>query len=479
MSLPVAGPGLRWFVEVTQWAVLAYFVTLTAVYAVLLLLSWRWCRDYKRKVFTQPLDFDTLDRLRRLIPPLTIIVPAYNEAVVVVESVRSMLGLSYASLEIVVVNDGSTDSTLTKLIHAFSLRKSEVRPSGELPTRTVRDLYVSAVEPRLVVIDKENGGKADAQNAGINFCQTPYFLVTDADSLLEPEALTHALRAILEDPEHIVAVGGIVRGVNGSIVDGGRVRRPYLQTNFWVIIQVIEYLRSFLAGRAGWSQINGLLVVPGAFGLFQKAACIAVRGFSTKTVTEDLEMVLRLHAHSRERKLGWRIVFAPDAVCWTEMPTTARVLSGQRIRWHEGLWQSLRLHWKMCFNPRYGVVGMVSLPHQVLHEIGGPFVELAGFILLPLFFIFGLINVKVFVLYLALAFFVGTLFSLAAVLLDQTHFPRHRFPHDAVLLLMFSLLEYFGYRQLFLLWRIRASWDFFFGRIRWRASVRTGFATKA
>lgn len=479
MSFHLSAPWFRGFVQITQWAVLAYFLTLTGIYLVLLVLSWRWCREYKHKVLTQPLDFDALEPLRWLVPPLTIIVPAFNEAVVIVESVRSLLGLTYARLEIVIVNDGSTDSTLTKLIQAFSLRRAEVRPSGELPTRRVRDLYVSDVEPRLVVIDKENGGKADAQNAGINFCQTPYFLVTDADSLLEPESLTYALRAILEDPEHIVAVGGIVRGVNGSIVDGGRVRRPYLQMNFWVVIQVIEYLRSFLAGRAGWSQINGLLIVPGAFGLFQKAACITVGGFSTQTVTEDLEIILRLHAFSRRRRLGWRVVFAPDAVCWTEMPTTARVLSGQRIRWHEGLWQSLRLHWKMCFNPRYGVVGMLSLPHQVLHEIGGPFVELGGFILVPLFFLFGVINVRVFVIYLALAFFVGTLFSLAAVLLDQTHFPRHRFPHDAVLLLVFSLVEYFGYRQLFLLWRLAASWNFFFGRISWRTSARTGFATKA
>lgn len=478
MNSHLTATWFRWFVELTQWGVLAYFVTLTALYFVLLLLSWRWCREYKRRVLTKPIDFESLERLRRLVPPLTIIVPAYNEAVVIVESVRSLLGLAYANLEIVIVNDGSKDSTLTKLIEAFSLRKSEVRPSGELPTQKVRDFYVSTVEPRLVVIDKQNGGKADAQNAGINFCQTPYFMVTDADSLLEPESLTYALRAILEDPEHIVAVGGIVRGVNGSIVDGGRVRRPYLQMNFWVIIQVIEYLRSFLAGRAGWSQINGLLVVPGAFGLFQKAACIAVGGFSTRTVTEDLEIIIRLHAYSHRRRLGWRVVFAPDAVCWTEMPTTAKVLSGQRIRWHEGLWQSIRLHWRMCFNPRYGVVGMLALPHQVLHEIGGPFIELGGFILLPLLFFFHMIDVRVFVLYLALAFFAGTLFSLMAVLIDQTHFPRHRFPHDAVLLLLFSLIEYFGYRQLFLIWRVAASWNFFFGRISWRTSARTGFATK-
>ena len=479
MSHPVTSAWVHYLVAGSQWVVLGYFVTLTALYFVLLLLSWRWCREYKKKVATQPIDFHALERLRRLVPPLTIIVPACNEQKVIVESVRSLLGTAYANLEIVIVNDGSTDETLTQLIRSFSLRKAEVRPGGELRTERVRDFYVSTIEPRLVVIDKENGGKADAQNAGINFCHTPYFLVTDADSLLEPEALAHALRAVLEDPERIVAVGGIVRGVNGSIVDGGRVRRPYLQMNFWVVIQVIEYLRSFLAGRAGWSQINGLLIVPGAFGLFQKAACIKAGGFSTRTVTEDLEMVLRLHRYARERKLDWRIVFAPDAVCWTEMPTTARVLSNQRIRWHEGLWQSLRIHWKMCFNPRYGVVGMLSLPHQVLHEIGGPFVELAGVILIPIFFFMGLVNARVFVLYLALAFFVGALFSLMAVLLDQTTFPRHRFPHDAVLLLLFSMLEYFGYRQLFLWWRLSASWNYFFGRIRWRPSARTGFTTHA
>jgi cellulose synthase/poly-beta-1,6-N-acetylglucosamine synthase-like glycosyltransferase len=287
------------------------------------------------------------------------------------------------------------------------------------------------------------------------------------------------LRAVLEDRERVVAVGGIVRGVNGSVVDGGRVRRPNLQFNFWVVMQVIEYLRSFLAGRAGWSQINGLLIVPGAFGLFQKAACVAVGGYSTETVTEDLELVVRLHRYARGRKLGWRAVFAPDAVCWTEMPTRARVLGRQRKRWQEGLWQTLVKHRAMLFRPRYGVVGMLAVPHQVIHELGGPFVEFGGLLLLPLFYFLGILSWTAFVLYLALAFFVGVLFSLMSVLIDQTHFPRHRFPHDALLLLVFSLVEYFGYRQVFLYWRLVATWNYFFGRIAWRVSSRTGFRTQA
>ena len=479
MLLLVSWNWAHYFVVASQWVVFSYFISLNVLYLVLLILSARWCGDYKKKVVTQPIDFEALERLRRLVPPVTLVVPAYNEERVIVQSVRSLLGIRYANVEIVVVNDGSTDATLDELIRSFSLRKSEVRPSGDLPTQPVRDFYVSTVEPRLVVVDKKNGGKADALNAGINYCKSPYFLAMDADSLLEPEALTYALRAVLEDPERVVAVGGIVRGVNGSIVDGGRVRRPYLQFNFWVVIQVIEYLRSFLAGRAGWSQINSLLIVPGAFGLFKKSACVQAGGYNTQTVTEDLELVLRLQRVSRECRLGWRIVFAPDAVCWTEMPTNVRVLSRQRIRWHEGLWQSLRLHRKMCFNPRYGAVGLLSLPHQILHELGGPFVELAGLILIPIFYFLGVTSLKAFVLYLALAFFVGALFSLMAVLIDQTHFPRHRFPHDAVLLLIFSLLEYFGYRQLFLSWRLVATWNYFFGRVRWRASSRAGFATRA
>jgi cellulose synthase/poly-beta-1,6-N-acetylglucosamine synthase-like glycosyltransferase len=464
---------------VPQVLVFGYFISLNALYFVLLCFSVLWCRRYKKKVVAQPIDFEALEPLRVLVPPVTLLVPAYNEERVIVQSVRSLLGLSYARVEIVVVNDGSTDGTLGELTRSFSLRKAEVLRSGGLPTRPVRDFYVSTVEPRLVVVDKENGGKADALNAGINFCKTPYFLAMDADSLLEPEALTYALRAVLEDRERVVAVGGIVRGVNGSVVDGGRVRRPNLQFNFWVLMQVIEYLRSFLAGRAGWSQINGLLIVPGAFGLFQKAACVAVGGYSTETVTEDLELVVRLHRYARGRKLGWRVVFAPDAVCWTEMPTTARILSRQRKRWQEGLWQTLVKHRALLFRPRYGVVGMLAVPHQVIHELGGPFVEFAGLLLLPLFYFLGILSGTAFVLYLALAFFVGVLFSLMSVLIDQTHFPRHRFPHDALLLLVFSLVEYFGYRQVFLYWRLVATWNYFFGRIAWRVSSRTGFRTQA
>jgi cellulose synthase/poly-beta-1,6-N-acetylglucosamine synthase-like glycosyltransferase len=464
---------------VLQVLVFGYFISLNALYFVLLCFSVLWCRRYKKKAVAHPIDFEALEPLKVLVPPVTLVVPAYNEERVIVQSVRSLLGVSYARVEIVVVNDGSTDGTLGELTRSFSLRKAEVLPSGVLPTRPVRDFYVSTVEPRLVVVDKENGGKADALNAGINFCKTPYFLAMDADSLLEPEALTYALRAVLEDRERVVAVGGIVRGVNGSVVDGGRVRRPNLQFNFWVVMQVIEYLRSFLAGRAGWSQINGLLIVPGAFGLFQKAACVAVGGYSTETVTEDLELVVRLHRYARGRKLGWRAVFAPDAVCWTEMPTRARVLGRQRKRWQEGLWQTLVKHRAMLFRPRYGVVGMLAVPHQVLHELGGPFVEFGGLLLLPLFYLLGILSWTAFVLYLALAFFVGVLFSLMSVLIDQTHFPRHRFPHDALLLLVFSLVEYFGYRQVFLYWRLVATWNYFFGRIAWRVSSRTGFRTQA
>jgi len=461
-----------------QALVFAYFLSLNGLYGLVLILSVQWCRSYKKKALAHPIDFEALPGLKNFIPPVTVIVPAYNEERVIVQSVRSLLGISYARIEVVVVNDGSTDRTLDELRRSFSLHRALVRPSGTLPTRPVRGVFVSAVEPRLVVVDKENGGKADASNTGINFSQAPYFLLIDADCLVEPEALSHALRSILEDRDKVVAVGGIVLGVNGSIVDAGRIRRPALAWNFWVIIQVVEYLRSFLAGRAGWSQINGLLVVPGAFGLFQKAACILVGGFSTETVTEDLEFVVRLQRYSRQRRLGWRIVFAPDAVCWTEMPVTGRALGRQRTRWHVGLWQTMARHSDMCFHPRLGVVGMLSVPHHIFHELGGPLVELGGLVVLPLFYFAGLLSWQALALYVALAFFLGTLFSLAAILIDQTNFPRHRFPRDALLLLALSLLENFGYRQLSMYWRLRASWNYFFGKVSWQVSSRTGFATR-
>ncbi len=465
--------------DIIQAIIFFYFVTLNLLYLVLMALSLAWCHRYKRRSVVHPINTESLEGLKRLVPPVAIVIAAYNEERVIVQSVRSLLGVSYPRVGIIVVNDGSTDHTLEELTRSFSLRPAEVRPGGEIKTQRVRDFYVSTVEPRLLVVDKENGGKADALNAGINFCQSPYFLGVDADSLVEPEALTYALRAMLEEPDKVVAVAGVVRGVNGSIIDGGRVRRPSLQLNLWVIMQTIEYVRSFLAGRAGWSEINGLLIVSGAFGLFQKAACVKIGGYSPNNLTEDLDLVVRLHRYSRDHKLGWRVVFAPDAVCWTEMPTTRRVLSRQRKRWHAGLWQTLARQASMCFRPRYGVVGMLSIPHQVLHEAGGPFVELAGLLLVPLFFFLHMLSWKVFLLYLFLAFFGGILFSLGAILIDQTHFPRHRFPRDAVLLLVFALVEYVGYRQLFLFWRLQGTWNYFVGKLTWSTTSRTGFATKA
>jgi cellulose synthase/poly-beta-1,6-N-acetylglucosamine synthase-like glycosyltransferase len=470
--------GIDWTVWVLESAIFFYFVLYLTASVVLIFLSAAYCRKCKRTNRTPPIDFDALEGLGNLVPPVTLVVPAYNEERVIVQSVHSLLSLTYKRLEVVVVNDGSRDGTLDELIRSFSLRKSEVRPSGELPTKPIRGFYVSRIDPRVVVVDKENGGKSDSMNAGINFSQNPYFMAMDGDTLFEPEALTNALRLILEDRERVVAVGGVVRGINGSIVDAGRIRRPQLLLNFWVIIQVIEYLRSFLAGRTGWSLVNGLLVVPGAFGLFQKAACVMVGGFGTKTVTEDLELTLKLHRFAREKGLDWRILLAPDAVCWTEMPSNYKSLSGQRKRWHEGLLQTIRLNKTLLFNPRYAVVGLVSLPHLVLYEAGGPFIELLGLVLLPALYFMGWLNQTAFILYLLLAFFVGAFFSLIAIFLDQTYFPRYTFPRDALLLLAFSLIENFGYRQLYLIWRLQATWNVLFGKVVWRVSERTGFATR-
>jgi len=270
----------------------------------------------------------------------------------------------------------------------------------------------------------------------------------------------------------------VVRGVNGSIVDAGRVRRITLRRNFWIILQALEYVRSFMAGRAGWSEINGLLIVPGAFGLFQKVACLQAGGYSPETVGEDFELVVRLHRYAKEHRFHWRIVFAPDAVCWTELPASGRALGRQRSRWHEGLWQTIARHNKMCFDPAYGAVGMLALPHQIFHELAGPLVELTSVLLFPLLYLLGLINGHEFVLYLALAFFLGILVSFAAIWIDQTYFPRYRFPRDVMLLMAVSLVENFGYRQLTMFWRLIATWNYFFGKVAWSVSTRSGFATK-
>jgi len=342
--------------SILSWFIIGAGLAQTAVYLLQLVIA-AYALSKRPPVARSALLWH---RYGDVAPPIALLVPAYNEEVNVVESVHSMLALEYPNFEVIVINDGSKDQTLQRLIEGFKLVKFH-RPYEEtLMHKPIRGLYSSPMTERLFVVDKENGGKADAQNAGVNVCRAPLFCVIDGDSILEPDALMRAAQPFIDDPERTIAVGGTIRIANGSRIEGGRVREVRLPNRLLPLLQVVEYLRAFLMARLAWSRINTLMLVSGAFGLFRRKEVVAVGGFTSGSMGEDLDLVIKLHRHMMDTKRRYSIQFIPEPVCWTEAPESLRVLARQRTRWQRGSLECFFRYRSMLFNPRYGRVGFLG-----------------------------------------------------------------------------------------------------------------------
>lgn len=409
-------------------------------------------------------------------PPVTLVAPMFNEAAVCVEAVRALLGVDYASKEVLVVCDGCTDDTVARLTAAFRLVPVPRTPTAGLATRPVREVYRSRDRPELWLVDKDNGGKADALNVGINHCRTPLVCTLDGDSLLGRDAITRAVRPFLDDAT-TVAVGGSIGIVNDCTVRHGRVTRVRMPRAWLARFQVLEYVRAFSSARVGWDAGRALLVVSGAFGVFRREALVAVGGLREGLVGEDFELTLRLHRHYRERGLPYRVAFAPDAVSWTECPVTRGVLGRQRDRWHRGGFEAVWMHRRMLFNPRYGRIGLVALPVFLLVELLGPVAEALGYVAFVAAWLCGALNAPMAGLLLGLALALGVAQSVAAVALDEFAFRRYPATRDVALLLALALAENVGYRQLTVWWRLRGVWKFLRNDTSWGVMTRTGFTT--
>jgi cellulose synthase/poly-beta-1,6-N-acetylglucosamine synthase-like glycosyltransferase len=463
--------GLDTALVVVGLITITYFAIVNGTYLVFTVIAWRALSSHLRgrtysaveEAFNSPFT-----------PGITVILPAFNEAAGIVECVYSLLALRYPTYEVVVVNDGSTDDTLARLTAAFDLVPARRAVRTAIPTRQIKGSYVSRRSPAVWVLDKDNGGKADALNAGISAAHHPYVCCLDADALMETDALLRVAAPILDDPENVVATGGIVRIANGSTIDHGRVTSVRLPRNALAILQVLEYFRAFLIGRVGWTWLNALLIISGAFGVFQRAAVEEVGGYATDTVGEDMELVVRLHRHFRARGLPYRIEFVADPVCWTEVPEDLISLSRQRRRWHRGLGQTVWRHRNVTFNPRYGAFGLLAMPYFVFLEFLGPVVETVGTALTIVAFIVGDLSGASFLGFLVLAFLVAILLSIAALALEEFNFRRHQRTRDIVSLVCYTLLENLGYRQLNALWRMIAFVDLARRKQDWGAHKRRG-----
>ena len=447
-----------------EWFFLAYFVLINLGYIALNLFA---IPALQRKTALRPLE-NLPPVYTGFEPAVSLLVPAYNEESTIASSVRSLLQLDYPEFEIVVVNDGSRDGTLQALMEAFDLEPFPEAYWRRLPSKPVRAVYHSRTVANLRVVDKENGGKADALNVGINAARHPLFCAIDADSILQRDSLRRVVEPFLEDPTTI-ATGGTVRIANGCSVSGGHLERVALPRHPLALLQIVEYLRAFLFGRLGWASLNAVLIVSGAFGVFRKDTVVEAGGYKADTIGEDMELVVRLHRIMRARGDKYAIHFVPDPICWTEAPESLAVLKGQRIRWQRGLAESLHRNLPLM-NRRGGAAGLFAFPFFLVFECYGPIIEVAGYVLMTLFFLLGLVSGKGFAAFLLLAFSMGFLLSVSALLLEETSF--HLYPRFSQmgLLVATAILENVGYRQLVTFWRV-------VGLTRWLRGARSSWGT--
>lgn len=441
--------GMDAIISLFEWLFLLYLLGLTAGYLILDLVAAMHLRRYmeERALESLPHGYTGFE------PQISVLVPAYNEEATIAASVRSLLQLSYSEFEIIVINDGAKDRTLEVLIEEFGLVPFPEAYDQRLPAKPIRTIYYSPAHQNLRVIDKENGGKADALNAGINLSRYPLFCGIDADSVLQRDSLRMVVQPFLDDPR-TVACGGTVRISNGCVITKGFLTKVGLPTNLLALFQIVEYLRAFLFGRLGWSPMNAMLIISGAFGLFHKDTVISVGGYLHDTIGEDMELVVRIHRQMRLTGKPYRITFTPDPVCWTEAPEDFRTLKNQRIRWQRGLCESLTKNMDLLFHPRGGTVGWLAFPFMALFEWFGPAIEVIGYVFITVGFIVGFVSFQSWLALFLAGISLGVLLSVSALFLEEISFHVYPRRKDVIILFLGAIFENFGYRQLNSFWKL-------------------------
>lgn len=429
--------------------------------------------------FSQRADDHALWEILRSnnVPSVSIIVPAYNEEATIEQSVLALLKTRYPSFTIIVVNDGSGDGTAKTMIERFDMERTYiVRQTETIEHKAIRGIYKSKRHPNLTFIDKMNGKKADAINAGLTCVRTPLFCVIDADSLLDPTALMKAVRPFIETSDNVIAVGGTVGIVNGSEVQDGQVAKFGLPRNLLARLQVIEYIRAFLLARLAASRKGSLAIISGAFGIFRRDIAIEVGGYDTTTVGEDMELVLKMHRYMLEKKKPYSVRYVPEPVCWTEAPESLTFLSNQRTRWQRGALECLSRHRRMIFNRDYGRLGMVTLPLFVLIDILGPIAEILGYALCIILVLIGWLSWPYFLVIMGLIFSFGLFISLLALAIEQDEIEQLKSGRDIFSILLMACIENFGYRQLCSYWRMKGMYQYLKGSKHvWGKMERRGF----
>ena len=464
--------------DLFTYGILLFSVAILSFYIFIGLYSIGETRKYVRK--SSFADYKLLASSEHA-PSLSILAPAYNEAATIVENVRSLHNIYYNNFEVIIINDGSKDDSLQKLIDVYSLEKVPYFTEQSIATKPIRGIYKSRnpVYKKLVVVDKVNGGKADALNVGINIAQNKYVVCIDVDCILEQDAMLKLTKPFLENAEkRVIATGGVVRIANSCEVEDGKIVKVNLPKQFLPRMQTLEYIRAFLLGRMAWSRMDGLLLISGAFGAFDREIVINVGGYNHNTVGEDMELVVRMRRYMEEAGLPYEVAYIPDPLCWTEAPATFKILGRQRNRWTRGTVETLRLHRQMFFNRKYGLLGMVSYPYWFFFEFMAPLIEFIGFLGFCAFAVLGLMDWPFFFALLLFIYSFAAVFSVFAILMEVMTYNQYKKRREIVSLVLTALIEPLFFHP-FVVWAaVKGNIDLLRKKKSWGEMSRQGFATK-
>ncbi|TRX40792.1 glycosyltransferase family 2 protein [Flavobacterium restrictum] len=453
-----------------------YAILYIFVYLILAILSWVAIkRYYKSKYY---LLKEILVKSNHVVG-VSIVAPAFNEATTIVYNVKSLLFQEYPKFEVVIVNDGSTDQTLDKLIAEFSLIKVDFFYQEKIPTQPVRGHYKSTnpIYSKLLVVDKENGkSKADASNAGINSAKYGLFLCTDVDCILRKDTIAMLAKPFMENTEKVIATGAAIRISNSCEFKDGMLYQSHFPDNFFARFQELEYIRSFLFGRMAWSKVNGLLLVSGGLGMFDKETVIEAGGYWHKSLGEDMELITRMRKLMHTKKEKFLIIYIPESLCWTEVPSSMTIFLRQRVRWARGLIQTLYLHKTTVFNPKYGATGFLVLPYYIFFEFAVPILEVIGLLVLLVDFFFFNINFPFLLVASGFVYLFYITITLISVLLDQLIYKHYSGIKEIIILIAMVFIEPLVFHPINVFASIKGYFHFLRQKEQhWGVMVRQGF----
>lgn len=446
-------------------------------YILLAILSAYEMRFYKKK--NSFVNYNTI-LSSNMSPSISIIAPAYNEQNTIVDNIRSLMSLYYNDFEVIIVNDGSKDASMQLMIENFDLVKVNYFIDYKIECKEIIGVYKSKNKAynKLLVVDKKNGGKADALNAGVNISMKEIIACIDVDCILESEALLKMVKPFLEEKVKVIATGGVIRIANDCEIEHGRIIKINIPQNWLARMQVLEYFRAFLVGRMAWSKLNGLLLVSGALGLFDRKIVIECGGYNHDTVGEDMELVVRMRRYMADRGEKYKVVYVPDPLCWTEAPSDTKILGRQRNRWMRGTIETMISHQALFFNPKYKLLGLLSYPYWFFFEWMAPIIEMLGIIFATVFALFGFISMSFFATMLVLVFMFSYTYSAFSILYEEMSYHQYKNKRDILKLFTSAFIEPFVYHPMNLWWSIRGNIDFLTGKKSWGEMTRKGFAKK-